>query len=444
MWLLALVVACGGAPAAREGRVVVLGLDGLEHSLLDRMMAAGDLPNFQALAREGARADMRVTEPIMSPILWTTIASGYPGEKHGIGGWTTGRGHAYSGADVRALRIWDVLTAANEPSVVSGWLMTWPATPIRGSMLSERFVWSFPMNKDPNERSAQAAPLALSGTTSPPSLADRASALRPDDAWIAAHPLAYQVQEYGAPFHPLIRDETHLRVFESTWPGSEARFGAVYLNGADQVSHLYWPFVDPAAREKIRKDPEARVAAAAAERKEGRRAYPYADRVDALDAGATWVPDYYRYLDTALGRVRAVLAPDTTLIVCSDHGFRESSAQPLLNGSHNDIAAFYAVGPRVRAGARAEVHVFDVAPTIYTLLGHPVAADMPGGLMDTLFDLPAAPTPVSTRLIERPSLAPSESGDLADDQLRAQLQALGYLDEEGRPDAAIGASRRER
>ena len=118
---------------------------------------------------------------------------------------------------------------------VSGWLMTWPATPVDGWMLSERFVWSFPMNKDPGEKSVGVAASAdRAATTFPDSLADRATALRPDDAWVAASPLAYQVKEYGAPFHPLLRDETHVRVFEAMWPTTDEKFGAVYTDDQKQ------------------------------------------------------------------------------------------------------------------------------------------------------------------------------------------------------------------
>ncbi len=416
---------------------------------MDRMIADGELPNLGAMARTGARAQLTVTEPIMSPILWTTMASGYPADVHGIGGWTTGRGHAYSGADVQVLRVWDVLGAAGGQSVVSGWLMTWPASPVRGVLLSEKFVWSFPMNKDPSEASAQAPPPRLSGTAFPDALAARADGLRPDAAWLASHRLAYQLETYGAPFHPLVRDETHLRVFEAEWRRApEARFGAVYLNAADQVSHLYWPFVDPAVSAELRRDPSLRDAAVSAAQVPGRRPLPYADGLDAdaLADAARWVPDVYRTLDDAVGRVRAAVGPDVTLVVVSDHGFRASSAQPFLNGSHDGTSTLLAAGPRVRAGARADAHVFDVAPTLYTLLDLPAGKDMPGRVLTELFDVEEQPR-VPTRRVPRGTVtvdAASAAGsmdDLADRQLREQLEALGYIDENGRPASQPGASR---
>jgi hypothetical protein len=442
MLLLALL-ACRPAPVG--GKVVVVGLDGLEHSMLDRLIAAGELPNFARIENEGVRGAMEVTTPIMSPILWTTIASGYPADIHGIGGWTTGRGHSFSGADVRVSRVWDVASGAGKKVGVAGWLMTWPTTPVDGWMLSERFVWSFPMNKDPNEKSVGVASAAdRVATTFPDALADTAATLRPDEAWVAASPLAYQVQEYGAPFHPLLRDETHVRVFEREWPTTDGRFGAVYLNGADQVSHLYWAFSDPDVQDRIRRDPAAHTAAAQAASKEGRRPLPYADGItpEQLDRAARYVPDYYRYLDTVVGRIWKLVDADTTLLVVSDHGFRVSSAQPLINGSHNDTAVFLAVGRAVKPG-KVRLHVFDVAPTLYALLGLPAAADMPGRVLTDAFAVTELPR-VATYRLERTAIAEGAAdGGVADTQLRAQLEALGYIDEEGKPDARIGESRRQ-
>jgi hypothetical protein len=43
-----------------------------------------------------------------------------------------------------------------------------------------------------------------------------------------------------------------------------------------------------------------------------------------------------------------------------------------------------------------------------------------------------------------PAGSAGADGGVAERQLREQLEALGYIDEEGRPDASIGQSRRQR
>jgi hypothetical protein len=427
------LLACATAPSGPTGRVVVVGMDGLEYTLLDRMGEA--LPHFAKLLREGARGEMHVPPPIMSPILWTSIASGYPVEVHGVGGWNTGKGHAFSGADVRVRRVWDVVSAAGGTVGVSGWLMTWPVGPVRGWLLSDKFVYSFPLGRADDVPT----PSDTWGTTFPQALATES--FRPDPAWLAASPVGYQLDAYPGAFHPLTHDEPYLRAFLAKWPNSKAHFGAVYLNGADQVSHVYWPFTEPTVLRELAADPAARAQAIA----ESGKPAPYDGPLDsaALAEAGRWVPDYYRYLDQALGRVMAVLEPDTTLVLCSDHGFKLATAAPLLRGSHHEIAVFAVWGPHARGGARAAMDVLDAAPTLYALLGLPAAADMTGHVAGDLVDV-AAVAPVATYRLERSTAEPAASPEtLADVQLREQLQALGYLDEDGRPDVAVGGSRRK-
>jgi hypothetical protein len=434
-------LACGSEDVVPPGRVVVLGFDGLEYSALRRY--AGQLPTFSRFLAEGAHAEMEVTTPIMSPIVWTTMASGYPAEVHGVGGWTNGRGKSFTGADVRVERVWDAVSAAGRPALVAGWLMTWPASILHGNVLTDRFVWSHPMSRDSAREDIEEHPEA---TTYPDHLADLAGELVPDDAWLAASPLAYQVAAYGAPSHPLRRDETHVRVFEALWADANAPLSVLYLNGADQVSHLYWPFQDRDSQRIIRMDATAhkRQVDELLRRHPRQTLPPYGEfglTAAGLGEAGRWVPDYYVYLDSVLARVWSLVGPETTLILLSDHGFQCSSSKPLVVGGHRGVAVFAAVGPRVKARAAGTAHVFDVAPTLYALLGLPAATDMPGQVLHTLFDVEEQPR-IVTRVLQRGAIEVGDGASAGDDALRAQLEALGYLDEEGRPNAAIGESRR--
>lgn len=438
-----------GCASNAPGRVVVFGIDGLDWGMVDRLAAGGDMPNFTRLAAEGVRGTVTNTVPVMSPILWTSIASGYPGEIHGIGGWTTGRGHGYDGSDVRVMRIWDVATAQGLRSLVVGWLMTFPASPIDGEVVSDRFIWSFPMNKDPDDPSLlvdRAQHEALVGLVTPPSIDARVAALIPDEAWLSSHPLAYQVEEYGAPFHPLLRDELHLRAFEALWPESDAALGMVYVNGPDQVSHIYWPYADPEAAKAMRANPMDHYTQINRETEGGknRRAAPFSEApitAEQVDFGARFVPDYYRYIDTLLGRVLEVVDLETTtLLVCSDHGFRLSPTNPLANGGHTRAAAVLWAGRGVSVGTPLPAGtVLDIAPTLFALLGLPGAADWTGQPQAAVFPGLLSPPPVASWVLSDRAEIAVESGTKANPQLMEQLEALGYVDGEGKP--LLGASR---
>jgi hypothetical protein len=65
-------------------------------------------------------------------------------------------------------------------------------------------------------------------------------------------------------------------------------------------------------------------------------------------------------------------------------------------------------------------------------------------VLTDLFDV-QPPAPVATRTLARVAVeVAAGADDLADRQLRDQLEALGYIDAEGKPRTDVGASRQER
>ena len=74
---------CGGDGSGGR-RVIVLGIDGLDHGLLERFLAAGRLPNFASLAREGDFTPLETTMPPLSPVAWSTFITGLDPGGHGI------------------------------------------------------------------------------------------------------------------------------------------------------------------------------------------------------------------------------------------------------------------------------------------------------------------------------------------------------------------------
>ena len=83
---LGLSLAAGGCGDTGAGgkRVIVLGIDGLDHALLERFMAEGRLPNFARLARDGDFAPLQTTMPPLSPVAWSTFVTGLDPGGHGI------------------------------------------------------------------------------------------------------------------------------------------------------------------------------------------------------------------------------------------------------------------------------------------------------------------------------------------------------------------------
>jgi hypothetical protein len=96
--------------------VIVLEFNELTPALLDRFMAAGDLPGFARLRAESAVCitDAEETAPNLEPwIQWVTVHTGLTYQEHGV--FLLG-----DGARLKAPQIWDVVADAGERAWVCG------------------------------------------------------------------------------------------------------------------------------------------------------------------------------------------------------------------------------------------------------------------------------------------------------------------------------------
>jgi predicted AlkP superfamily phosphohydrolase/phosphomutase len=81
--LLFFLTACGNKPNDRPG-LFVLGVDGADPIIVDRMMAEGRLPNFARLAGEGTYQRLGTSTPPQSPVAWSNFISGENPGGHGM------------------------------------------------------------------------------------------------------------------------------------------------------------------------------------------------------------------------------------------------------------------------------------------------------------------------------------------------------------------------
>lgn len=68
----------------RFRRIVILGLDGLDHGLTEKLLAAGKLPNMAKLREQGGFSSLGSTLPPISPVAWSSFQTGVNPGKHNI------------------------------------------------------------------------------------------------------------------------------------------------------------------------------------------------------------------------------------------------------------------------------------------------------------------------------------------------------------------------
>jgi predicted AlkP superfamily phosphohydrolase/phosphomutase len=73
-----------GFKKAQVRRVIFLGLDGLDPRLTDKYLAEGKLPHLAKLRDQGSYHRLRTTFPALSPVAWSTFATGVNPARHNI------------------------------------------------------------------------------------------------------------------------------------------------------------------------------------------------------------------------------------------------------------------------------------------------------------------------------------------------------------------------
>lgn len=126
-------------PQAR--RVCCIGLDGTPHSLLQRMLADGTMPNMAALVGEGRLHRMTSVYPWVSSVAWTTLQSGVNPAKHGIYGFidrepATMKTYIPLANRIKRPAVWDLLGQAGKQVIVLNVPVTYPASPVNGVLVA--------------------------------------------------------------------------------------------------------------------------------------------------------------------------------------------------------------------------------------------------------------------------------------------------------------------
>lgn len=84
-WLSLVLLVAAAAPS--QGRLVVIGVDGMDHALTKRWMDAGELPALAALAGRGTFEPLLPSNPAQSPTSWASMMTGTNPGGHGIFGF---------------------------------------------------------------------------------------------------------------------------------------------------------------------------------------------------------------------------------------------------------------------------------------------------------------------------------------------------------------------
>lgn len=428
-----LVLACGSEP--ERSRVLVLGLDGLDPQAVDLLMSEGKMPNLAKIRQDGAYGKLISQKPLLSPIIWTTIATGKTPDQHGIGHFVavrpeTGEELPVTSQMRKVKALWNITTDAGLDVATVGWWATWPPEEVRGAVVSDHTAYHFLFEDGFTGGTDEEA------KTYPPELMQRIEPMltRPADLTLEDIQPFVQVSEdeFTQPFD-FQNDLSHFKWAYSTargyrdvglhlWREDKPDLGLVYIEGTDSTSHLFGHLF--------------RAEGLGGELAEQQKRFGQA------------VEQMYLFADQIVGEFMAAMDQRTTLMIVSDHGFElgalhddPSKTRDLRRVSerfHRLEGVIYMYGHQVQRGRLDQPKIIDVAPTVLALLGLPSAGDMPGRV---LVDGLVAGSPAIASAKERiasyegdggPSVGAGSgdagSGDTQVSQAQLDhLKSLGYL-----------------
>jgi Flp pilus assembly protein TadD len=427
--LLAVVVGTAGATPSSKPRVMVLGIDGADPEVIDLLMAEGRLPNFARLQEGGAHGHLRSSEPMLSPILWTTIATGRQPVDHGIGYFTaanpeTGEELPVTSQMRRVQAIWNIASDAGRSVGVVGWWATWPAETVNGTIVSDHMCYHFlqehgaPRDQKtigliyPPAREAEIAPLVR-----------RPSDITPKEA---GRFVDVPAEEFSRPFDfkddlshfrwALATADSYRRISLHLWQKEHPDLLLTYIEGVDSTSHLFGHLF--------------RAKGLGGELATQQRRYGHV------------VERMYEYADGIVGDFLGALDDSTTLVVLSDHGFKlgvlpddpskTRDQRRATAASHRIDGILYLYGRGIQKGRTITgATQLDVTPTLLTLLGISPARDMPGRVLaEALVDAVPERTVASYETGAGRKTAAGAQDPRVDPAVLAHLRALGYLDAE--------------
>jgi predicted AlkP superfamily phosphohydrolase/phosphomutase len=401
-------------------RLLLVGWDAADWKIIEPLMSRGEMPNVARLVREGVRGNIATLYPPLSPMLWTSIATGKRPYKHGIHGFIEplpdGLGvRPISNLGRRTKAFWNILNQHGKRSIVVGWWPSHPAEPIRGAMVSNHF---------PIPTSAQPDTPMLPKTVHPERWAAALAELRVHGAEITGEMLSL-----FAPGWERIDQETDRSIHDLAGVVAEtlsihAAATELMANEPWDLAAIYYAGIDHFSHRFMRYHAGKAVAAGQAE----------PSTLSGIIANA------YRYHDAMLGRLLELAGPDCAVMLLSDHGFHSDrllpdyipaeAAGPAVE--HREFGIFCLRGPGVLRGERVYGgSVLDIAPTVLHLFGLPAGADMEGKPLINAFRDRTLPEPVPS-WDEVPGDDGRHDPSLAYDGAEAaeslkQLVDLGYI-----------------
>ncbi len=406
-------------------KVLLIGWDAADWEHIQPLLDQGLLPHLNGLIERGVMGNLATLHPVLSPMLWNSVATGKHAYKHRILGFIEpdphhGGARPFSSCSRKTKALWNIFSQNGIRSNVINWWASHPAEKIDGCVITNLF--------NGIQRDGRGGYRAAAGVIHPAEKSEFYSQFKvfphelTEEHLCAFVPRAAEIdQDQDSRLEVLARviaeTATTQAIGTTVLECEPWDFMAIYFTGIDHFSHAFMPYHPPRMPNIPEKDFEI-----------------FKDVVN----GA------YRFHDMILGRLLDLAGPETTTIVCSDHGFQSGALRPVNMPRepagpaiwHRRFGIFVAAGPGIKQDERIYgASLIDIAPTILAMYGLPLGQDMDGRVLTEIFESPPhwEMIPSWDSMPGRSGMHESETALNNEDaaELMNQFMALGYIDDPG-------------
>ncbi len=396
---------------ASPTRVLLLGIDSADWQVIRPLLDAGRMPNLARLLQRSASGPLTTILPLTkSPVIWTTIATGKTPQKHGVNDFLTGTLPTTSN-QWQAKPVWEILGSAGRTVQVVSWWITWPAQPVNGVLVSDYIGYARGLGQ--HQLADQYYPASAGKIIEPLVRDPKAVPTSELRHFFLASPDSVTLPTEGQNLIEQFKfiyaaDQSVQRIALALYRANRPDLCAVYFRGVDEVSHLFWNYWH------------------------SENLAPGGSRPLLASVFGEMVPRYYAWTDSLIGDLLRATDDRTTVVVCSDHGFRGGRSS-LGVSAHREEGVIAVSGRGVRAGTLSGAQVYDVTPTVLAMFGLPRANDMDGVVLSEALDPSVFPPVVNLlatyetgpRTARGTSAKPVKSP--VDEELKERLKSLGYI-----------------
>ncbi len=415
----------------KNNKLLLIGWDAADWKIIGPLLAKGLLPSLRKLLDKGVYGNMSTMNPPYSPMLWSSVATGKTPDKHGVLGFIEIMPDKKGVRPVtvnsrKSKAIWNILHNQGLKSNIVGWWPSYPAEPINGVVVTDKF-------QNVNADYTKSSPLAK-GAIHPEHLREELQDLRMFPFEITSEhilpfiPNAANIDQDDktnglVAFSKILSQNVSLHN-ASTYllRKTEWDFMAIYFDMIDHFCHTFMKYFPPKLPRISQENYDL-----------------YKDVVSSA----------YRFQDMMLGRVLDLIDDQTTVIVMSDHGFESGHkrildmpkvvAAPALD--HRQFGIFVASGPNIKNNEKVfGLGLLDVAPTILHHYGLPIGKDMDGKVIMDIFKEATPPKFIDSWEDQEGDFGEIEKEEedvFSDEEMMEQLIELGYIE---RPDEKIEVS----